>query len=344
LEAVQWGAQNSFWTSILRLAEDRQESFNKQAQLKYFQAWAFERQGDAVQADLLARQALEMTPLADLSARTEVGPIDEATHQALDEHFRNGVFLHESGMLTWSEREFQRIIQRAPVWTIKGVEARSYYVMQLLKDQARYQDAADALLPLVERVEQDGAFRKSLIGTRGLTRPDDFRVELDYCRAMSLREKDMEQARKFFRDSLKADPFNPDTLIGMYELPGDASWKSEVETRIAAATEKLEATIRQEENARRASDPNFVTYYNNYAWLVSNTIGDQELALKRAKKAVELAPGSGGEMDTYARCLFRNGKLEEAIAMQTRAVERLPHSAQLKRQLEFFLGSRSPNP
>jgi tetratricopeptide (TPR) repeat protein len=203
----------------------------------------------------------------------------------------------------------------------------------MLRDQGRYAEAVDILQPLVDRIARDGVFRKSI---RGRFHADEYKAYLNYYLAMSVRETNLDQARQLFRQVLKVDPDEVDTLIAMHKLPGDANWRYEVETAIRETTDKFEKSIREVDKRNSLGSKDLHTLYNDYAWLVSNTIGDQELALRRAKKASEANPTSAAEADTYARCLFRTGKVAEAIQIQSKAVMLDPNSYQLRRQLEEF--------
>ena len=84
---------------------------------------------------------------------------------------------------------------------------------------------------------------------------------------------------------------------------------------------------------------------NQYAWLVSNTYGDFDEALRCGLKSVEIYPYStgkeldpniAGKLDTLGRCYWAKGDLEEAIKVQSKALKLDPHGGLIKRQLRFF--------
>jgi cytochrome c-type biogenesis protein CcmH/NrfG len=70
--------------------------------------------------------------------------------------------------------------------------------------------------------------------------------------------------------------------------------------------------------------------------LVANTEGDMNEALKYAKRAVELQPGSGGILDTLAHVYFAKGDFENAVKTQEKAAELEPHSELIKKKLAVF--------
>ena len=77
-------------------------------------------------------------------------------------------------------------------------------------------------------------------------------------------------------------------------------------------------------------------YYNEFAWLVGNTEGDQDEALRYSQKAVELRPESGVYLDTLAHVYFGRGDLDRAVTYQAQAARFEPHSGLIVRKLEVF--------
>ena len=82
--------------------------------------------------------------------------------------------------------------------------------------------------------------------------------------------------------------------------------------------------------------PTEATSYNQFAWLVGNTEGDFDEALRYSKKSIELKPGYGGYYDTLAHVYFAKGDYENALKTQTKAAELEPHSGQIARKLAVF--------
>jgi predicted Zn-dependent protease len=76
-------------------------------------------------------------------------------------------------------------------------------------------------------------------------------------------------------------------------------------------------------------------------WLrsASLTEADRVFALDVAARAVELLPQDAYLVDTYACCLFLNGRKDEALAQVQRCIELQPDSAEWKKRLEQFTGS-----
>jgi tetratricopeptide (TPR) repeat protein len=76
--------------------------------------------------------------------------------------------------------------------------------------------------------------------------------------------------------------------------------------------------------------------YNQLAWLIGNTEGDYQEALRCSQKSLELRPNTAAYLDTLGRCYYAVGDLDNAIKTQTQAIKLEPHSGLMQRQLKFF--------
>ena len=75
---------------------------------------------------------------------------------------------------------------------------------------------------------------------------------------------------------------------------------------------------------------------NQLAWLVANTRGDFDEAVRCSHRSLELRPGSAGYLDTLAHCYYAKRDYKNAVKHQLEAVQGEPHSAQMQRQLKLF--------
>lgn len=80
---------------------------------------------------------------------------------------------------------------------------------------------------------------------------------------------------------------------------------------------------------------------NNYAWLLVTAddakVRDPERALKYALLAAEIKPHSGYILDTLALCLFMNGRQEEAVEIERKALRVDPKNREYyRKQLKKF--------
>jgi len=114
------------------------------------------------------------------------------------------------------------------------------------------------------------------------------------------------------------------------------------------ATENVRGRIRQGENYRKlaagANDADqrdrieqyMAVVYNEFAWLVGNTIGDVDEAIRLSHKSLDIMPDNGGFFDTLAHCYHRKGDYAAAVKYQRRAIELEPHSGIIQRKMKVF--------
>jgi tetratricopeptide (TPR) repeat protein len=156
------------------------------------------------------------------------------------------------------------------------------------------------------------------------------RARLNYYRACDLASpNDRDKRIEHLKQALDADPTDADVLIALYRLPEqDQARRQKTREQIRSAANYYRSQIQAE--------PDDSTPYNQFAWLVGNTEGDQAEALRYSKKSLELRPGAAGSMDTLARCYYASGDLASALKQQEQAVAAEPGSGAMKRQLELF--------
>jgi tetratricopeptide (TPR) repeat protein len=97
------------------------------------------------------------------------------------------------------------------------------------------------------------------------------------------------------------------------------------------------------EHSRADALRSFAVACNQYAWLVGNTIGDYQEAVKLSQESVkicqqlpEMKPSYAGYLDTLGRAYYGAGDVPNAVKHQAMAVALSPASGQIRRQLEFF--------
>ncbi len=83
-------------------------------------------------------------------------------------------------------------------------------------------------------------------------------------------------------------------------------------------------------------DPEDSTPYNQLAWLIANTEGDQQEALRCSQKSLELKPNEAGYLDTLGRCYYALDDYQNAVKYQSQAVEINPFSGLMTKQLALF--------
>ena len=123
----------------------------------------------------------------------------------------------------------------------------------------------------------------------------------------------------------------------------DASeeYRKKVQTRLSKMRSDIEKQINTAKRQGRRNNRNQNIYglansYNHWAWLVSNTEGDFDKAVKYSQRSLEIQPGSPSYLDTLGRCYFSAGEVEKALEVQREAVSMQPHLIVMQRQLQLF--------
>ena len=132
----------------------------------------------------------------------------------------------------------------------------------------------------------------------------------------------------------------------MHRLPrARERWRKRTSQLIADAVKSFEDLLKGFRVAGEFENKSAVGItLNQLAWLVSNTEGDFEKAIRLSRRSLELRPGRGESLDTLGRAYFAVGDFERAIRYQRRAVRKLPHSQQIVRQLEEFEAQAAGEP
>ncbi len=131
----------------------------------------------------------------------------------------------------------------------------------------------------------------------------------------------------------------------MYRLPNvNQQYKDVVSKRIAIAVDAFRKEIKElderlpilKTSDRVALEADIATANNQLAWLVSNTEGDFDEAIRCSLRSLDLRSDAAGYYDTLGRCYFAKGDFANAVQNQSKAAEMEPHSPQITRQLELF--------
>jgi len=148
--------------------------------------------------------------------------------------------------------------------------------------------------------------------------------------------------------AIDQDASDADVLIALYETSANSpERRSDVMKKIHAADAKFRDEMLKQ--------PNVAEPYNQDAWLIGNTEGDQAEAIRFSQRSLEIhrsAAGiseivslsdadesqrsEGGLLDTLAHCYAGNHNYELAVKYQTLAAEKDPHSQAIARALVRF--------
>jgi tetratricopeptide (TPR) repeat protein len=250
--------------------------------------------------------------------------------------------LEENSQFEWAVREYQRSIDKEEVASHAGILAR-VYLANLLHDYEQHQRAADTLEALVKAVRGDGRVGQlytnlhrhySRNGGSVLPEAETLAARLHYFRACQYRQaEDWPRVRDELNHAIRADPKDADVLIAMYRVPdADDKWRQQTLAKIRELLRDFQREI--------DDDPSDPTPYNQWAWLVSNTEGDYQQAIRYSHRSLELnTNGDSADasyLDTLGRCYYAAGDYENALKYQRQAVERVDYMQVMQRQLALF--------
>ncbi|MFM7206922.1 MAG: hypothetical protein ACKO4T_09675 [Planctomycetaceae bacterium] len=143
--------------------------------------------------------------------------------------------------------------------------------------------------------------------------------------------------RERLEESLTAHGRDVDSLIAWHRLAADdPGRREEAARRVARAVEELDEFV-----LATPDDPNS---YNEYAWLVANTEGDVQKAVRYSKRSLELSFDSASYLDTLAHCRAAAGDAAGAYRTQLLAAGHEPHNVTIRRNLQRFRAALQPQP
>lgn len=324
VQVLKWLADQKAWNVTDKFLDKYQSQIDDNKRLLYYAALLRSAQGNAAAAEQLAEKASKTdvqngySPLLGVSIARE---------------------LETKNQFDWAVREYRNSITENNLTTEQGVFAR-IYLATLLHDYAQYEEAANVLEPLARAVNNKGRSGEKYAEMRriysGLTLPksESLLARLHFYRACQYHEaKDWERERQALTDSIRFDPTDADVIIAMYRVPeSNEAWKAGVRERIEKMSNQFQQEI--DENPGQ-QDP-----YNQWAWLISNTEGDYQKAIRYSHRSLELndrgKSNAAGYLDTLGRCYFAAGDLENAVKYQRQAVEKIGYMQVMRRQLAQF--------
>jgi tetratricopeptide (TPR) repeat protein len=315
--AVRWVIKYERWDVLEPLENRFEEEFRTSRRLLYYLAAAANHAGRAQRAVELAEHAFTMNADDD------------------DQRVTIAKAVAELGFLDWAEREYRRAIDRMPLISQSSMEARTDLAMWL-HDREEFQSAADLLGEFCDALDADKVARQKLIDDLDMSTSsgNELLRELGARREFYLAcadgaRGDHDTQRKRLEDAAKKYDKDPDILIAMYRSQGaDEAYRRRTRVRIRTTANYMQALIEEY--------PDVPSVYNQWAWLIANTEGDQKKAVKYSLRSLELSPDEPSYLDTLGRCYYAVGNYEKAVENQRRAVELAPQYGVMKRQLAIF--------
>ncbi len=345
IDACNWATDIQLHEFVLRLQKKNARMFSDDPRLLYAAAEAQRSGGNVEKAQQWAKEALAMNPFPKKDSDDDSD--DDANDDQLSDsdvediakaHIELANALSQRGLYDWAENEYRLVMGTVPVTSLSGANARRKLGL-MLGELLRHRKAIVVYKPLIDRLRKDSRMVSKLIQNRISTRY--LESQFEYHQAMVAKEdNDLAASRRLLKHSLDLLPENMDVLIEMYRTEGDEEWKTLVKRLINSQTRRIRGTIAQQENQLRIFPQrpdlmdDLALSLNDYAWLVSNTTGDYEDALKASKRSLKLTPDDAAKIDTCARCYMTLGRLDEALEMQSQAAKLEPHSPPMARQLQ----------
>ena len=320
------------WTKLVEAEQAALEKAPDQSStrvvisLLYHLAMAQDDQGDAELAEKTVQRALALG----------AGRAESVLRMRLSTAF----FLQRRGRFDWAASEYRHIIDAnsSAELAIRSQLALSEMWHDFGDDRAAGDALAEILAVEPKQLQLAVHELNKTLGT-GRSVPG-LRARMCYFRACHFaRQGDLAKQREYLDAAIESDPGELDTLIERYRLPGATpEYRKETLDLIQKAASRFRESIvkLQEYPDNSETRPALAMDYNQFAWLIGNTEGDLDEALRYSKKSLELSPDSAAYCDTLAHVYFATGDLENALKYQTKAAQLEPHSGLIKRQLDVF--------
>ena len=204
---------------------------------------------------------------------------------------------------------------------------------EMLHDNGKDQAAADAVQDLLKLVDQKTLENLEVATDRSV---GETRARMYYFLACHWQTQgDLAKYRRYLDQAIDCYPGEIDTLIARYRLADQTpEYLQKTKSLIAKAVASMREDL--DRSSDETSVSNQANAYNQLAWLIGNTGGDLDEALRLIKKSVELAPDNGAYYDTMGHVYYARGDYENAVKSQTTAAELEPHSGLIVKQLKVF--------
>ena len=325
IQAADWLIGQESWHVVTLLSSRFAGEFDKHGELLYRLAESQRKLNKTDEANQTAAKALALAP------------------ENRQQHNTTAMYLQKRGLLDWAKKEYLLVMEIGPIGSFVDVYAR-LLLSEMLHDHGDDTEAADVLAPLVAAMDKDPKVEESI--RKDFQRPpEEFRSRYQYFLALADKD-DPKKLMERLRQGIAADPFDVDVLIGMYRVPkSPAAWREETVKKIDAAVVHFRQEVaKYDALLNRAREPQtregisriLATQNNQLAWLIGNTEGDFDEAIRCSHRSLELRPGSAAYLDTLGCCYFAKKDYANAVKYQQQAVKADPHSGLIKKQLAKF--------
>jgi tetratricopeptide (TPR) repeat protein len=326
-ELIEWLVKRKAWPVVHEVATRFSASFEADAMLLYTLCEAHLAEGHRDVADQLAEKALKLNG------------------DSPQEHLAAAHALKNRGLVDWADREWRHTIALGPVGSQADVDARRY-LAERLHDQLLDLEAAQLIKGLLDAADADANVMQRLRSQtqQGETSPNMLRATMHYylaCQAAS--QKDLAGQRQNLDKALQQDHKNIEALIALYQLTGNEPQKrAELVKLVKEVMDDCRAKIEDAAEEHPYYNQYVSNYDNQIAWLIANTEGDVDEAIRLSHKSIELARAAGegksvgGLLDTLGHCYYAKKDYANAVKYQSEAAALDPHTQAIGRQLKVF--------
>jgi len=326
IEAIDWFASQESWEYAGLIEERFPIEFGELPELLYRLAEAHQYAGNQELADKVVRRAVAIKP-EDIVA-----------------HATMAVWLTKHHFYDWAVAEYQQCTEQTTVESDMGVRVR-IILAELFHDLTRDSKAAETLADVIKQRDSN-----AVVMAVKRFYPSFAALEsryIYYQASAAAQREDFSQQKILLEKALSLDPHDGDVLIAAFKYAqADEKWRQDTLVNIGAAAEyyakevdQLEKKIKTtlDRTAKPQMEYELARAYNQYAWVVGNTVGDFEQAIKFSRKSLDLRGWDlPGYLDTLGHAYYGAGKFEEAVLWQSKAVELDPASQVMSRKLKVF--------
>jgi tetratricopeptide (TPR) repeat protein len=320
-DLIEWIVKRKAWDALDQVAERFAASFEVDATLTYLLCEARLAQGKPKLAEQMAEQALKIHG------------------DSQQDHVLLATRLGDRGLPRWADREWQYAIQLGPAGTQWDIIARKL-LANSYHDRREDAAAGKLLQELLEKADKDNAIMQRVRTAQQQqydTSINSLRSDMYfYLACQAATDGDAQRQRALLEDSLAQNRTNIEALIALYQITaGDPKKRAEL---MDWSKEFIDLC-----RSRIDDEPENPTFYNQIAWLIANTAGNQDEAVELARKAVDLAKAQGdpplrlgGLYDTLSHAYFAKGDYASAVKTQEEAARLDPHTQSIRRALDQF--------
>ncbi|MGL6226413.1 MAG: hypothetical protein ACRC10_07285 [Thermoguttaceae bacterium] len=259
-------------------------------------------------------------------------------------HYLVALYLEERNCPKWANREYEMVAQKEPRFKSEVYARIGGNCLPL----DEIEKAAESFQIVVETVAHPLNPGNDFFAGN----PTFFAMMQQYCLAkIAFQQGNRAGSQQYLEEVFRRDPSFADGLILRHQLGLQQSVRAgltiEVESEQIGeyrlqTSEMIERTLMnstrtiEEMRRTRGIDERTSGPLNQLAWILANTGGDYELALKSVEEALLFCPDNPGFLDTLAHVYHLNRENDRAIATESRAIAIAPQIQLFRKALKQF--------